>query len=364
VVEIAGDLVGLHGTDAASVFLAVWARMSAAESSAIEHAFYADRVVLRTLGMRRTMFVFPRDLAAVVHAACTKDIAARERRKLVQLLDGAGVSSDAERWLIEVENAILRALGARGEALASELSEDVPALRHQILFGEGRKWQGRQALSTRVLFLLAADARFVRGRPRGSWTSTQYRWALIDSWLHDGMVEWPPESARVELIRRWLAAFGPGTVADLKWWTGLTVAEVKRALKKIETVEVEIEGGPGLVLADDLKPAAVPDPWVALLPALDSSVMGWSQRQWYLGDHGPALFDRSGNAGPTVWCEGRIVGGWAHRKEGRVAFRLLEDVGREAASTIEETAERLGEWLGPIRVTPRFRTPLERELSA
>ena len=361
--EIARDLVGLHGTDAASVFLAVWARMPAAQSSAIEQALYDDRVLLRMLGMRRTMFVVPRDLAPLMHAACTKTIAVRERRKLVQLLEGAGVSSDAKRWLIEVENATLRALGVRGEALAAQLSQDVPALRHQIVFGEGTKWQGRQALSTRVLFMLAADARIVRARPRGSWTSTQYRWALIDSWLRGEMEEWATDSARVELIRRWLAAFGPGTVADLKWWTGLTVGEVKRALEKIETAEVEIDGGPGLVLAHDLEPVLDLEPWVALLPALDPTVMGWSQRQWYLGDHGRALFDRTGNAGPTVWCAGRIVGGWAHRKDGRVAVRLLEDVGREAASMIEETAERLGEWLGPVRVTPRFRTPLERELS-
>ena len=54
-------------------------------------------------------------------------------------------------------------------------------------------------------------------------------------------------------------------------------------------------------------------PWVALLPGLDSTVMGWKERAWFLGGHQHALFDVNGNAGPTVWCNGRIVGGWAHR---------------------------------------------------
>ena len=80
--------------------------------------------------------------------------------------------------------------------------------------------------------------------------------------------------------------------------------------------------------------------------------------------HGPALFDRTGNIGPTVWCDGRIVGGWAQREDGAVVYRLLEDVGAEARSAIADAAERLRVWHHNVRVTPRFRTPLERELSA
>jgi hypothetical protein len=76
------------------------------------------------------------------------------------------------------------------------------------------------------------------------------------------------------------------------------------------------------------------------------------------------LFDRTGNIGPTVWWEGRIVGGWAQRPSGEVAWRLLEDVGSDAATAISAEAAALEAWLGPARITPRFRTPLERELSA
>jgi hypothetical protein len=91
--------------------------------------------------------------------------------------------------------------------------------------------------------------------------------------------------------------------------------------------------------------------------------MGWRERAWYVGEHGPALFDRSGNIGPTAWWDGRIVGGWAQRKDGEIAVRLLEDAGAEAAAAIAAEAGRLREWIGPARITPRFRTPLERELA-
>jgi hypothetical protein len=89
--------------------------------------------------------------------------------------------------------------------------------------------------------------------------------------------------------------------------------------------------------------------------------MGWQARDWYLGDHKAALFDRNGNAGATIWADGRIVGGWAVRS-GHVVMRLLEDVGRDAATAIQAEAARLDEWLASVTVVPRFPTPLHKEL--
>ena len=363
-VEAAAGVVALHGTDPASVFLAAWARMRAAEAATIERTLYEERTLLRILGMRRTMFVVPAGLAPIVQASCARAIAAQQRRLLLRLLDQAGIADDPAGWLKEVEESTVAALTARGESLAADLYEHEPRLQQQLLLAPGKPYEARQAVATRILFLLAADGRIIRGRPRGSWISGQFRWAPIEAWLPGGLAEWASEAARVELVRRWLAAFGPGTAADLKWWTGWTAGEVKRALTEVGPAEVDLDGATGLVLADDLEPAPATAPWVALLPALDPTVMGWAARGWFLGGHGPTLFDRNGNAGPTVWWDGRVVGGWAQRRDGEVAFRLLEDVGAEATAAVGAEAERLGAWLGKVRVTPRFRTPLERELSA
>jgi hypothetical protein len=92
--------------------------------------------------------------------------------------------------------------------------------------------------------------------------------------------------------------------------------------------------------------------------------MGWKQRSWYLGDHSARLFDSNGNAGPTVWCDGRVVGGWAQRRTGEVVTELLDDVGRARRAVIDRKAAELEEWIGDLRVTPRFRTPLERLIIA
>jgi hypothetical protein len=364
VAEVAGAVVALHSTDPASVFLSAAARMRSPEVGAIERALYEERSLVRTLAMRRTMFVVPAELLPVVHAGATAAIAARERRRLVDHIEAAGLAPDGARWLAALDEAVVGTLRDLGQATGAELSRAVPGLGRRLLVGQGTKWEGYVGLSTRVLFVLAADGRIVRGRPRGSWTSSQYRWAPVESWLPGGVPVVPTVEAQAALARLWLHAYGPATAADMKWWTGWSAAEVKRALAEVGPVEVALERGTGLVLEEQLDPVAAPEPWAALLPALDPTVMGWTERAWFVGDQGPLLFDRSGNPGPTVWWDGRIVGGWAQRAGGDIAFRLLADVGADAVAAVEAAAARLAAWIGPVRVTPRFRTPLERELSA
>jgi Winged helix DNA-binding domain len=363
-VELADGLVGLHATDPATVYLAARARLREPDLAAVDRALYEQRSVLRMIGMRRTLFVLPLELAAVVQAACTDAIAVAQRRRYAKLIEAGGLAEDGTAWLAAAERATLTALEARGEAFAVELSSDVPRLRERLHYGEGKRWAGSQSMTTWVLFLLAAEARIVRGRPRGAWTSSQWRWVPSASWLGKPLPRLATEPARAELARRWLGAYGPATTLDLKWWSGWNLTQTRAALAAAGAVEVDLDGTPGVALPDDLQPdkSPAPAPWVALLPALDPTVMGWKERAWYLGEHGPTLFDTSGNAGPTVWANGRIVGGWGARQDGEIAFRLLEDVGAEASAAVEVEAERLAAWLDETNVIPRFGTPLEREL--
>ncbi len=363
VAATARDLVGLHATDPASIFLGATARMKRPSIDAVVSALYDDRTVLRMLGMRRTLFVESVDLAPVVQSAASNAVAARERTRLHGFLRDAGIADDPGPWLRDVERKALKALASLGEATAAELSAAVPELKEQLLLSRGKKYEATVSISGRVLLVLAAEGHVVRGRPRGSWISTQYRWTAAEAWLGSPIPSMPLEEARAELVRCWLRTFGPGTVDDLKWWTGWGAGEVGKALAAVQPVEVELgEAGPGLVLADDVESVRAPRPWVALLPALDATTMGWRHRDWYLGEHSPLLFDRMGNAGPTVWCDGRVVGGWAQRRDGDIAYRVLDDVGSEAMAAVDAAADQVHRLVGDIRYTTRFPTPLEREL--
>ena len=355
-------IVGLHSSDPATVYLSARARVAGLTVTDVENALYERRSLVRMWGMRRTLFVTSRETAATMDAACTKATVGPQHRRLLAALKAHGIG-DTERWLDEVRARTLQALIARGEASAAELARDVPELATKLRYAAGTRSETVVGLSTRVLFLLALEARILRSRPLGTWVSGQYRWAPVRSWLGDELPPLDPRAARAELLRRWLRAFGPGTTADVKWWTGWTVAHTRAAIADVGAIEVALgNGGTGWVLADDVGPVRSTHPWVAFLPGLDATVMGWKERDWYLGAHATALFDRNGNAGPTVWCDGSVVGGWAVVAPGEIAFRVLDDVGAEAMRRIEREAERLSAWLGDVQVTPRFRTPLEREL--
>jgi len=363
VAAVARDLVGLHATDPASIVLSATARMKKPSAEAVPRALYEDRTLLRMLGMRRTLFVEPLDLVPVVQSAASRAVAVRERARLVKFLTEAGIAKDPGRWLRKVEKAAMAALSARESATAGELAAAVPELGKKLVLGRGKKYEAEVSISSRVLLLLAADGHVVRGQPRGSWISTQYRWSTAERWLGAAITHVPVEEARASLLRSWLGAFGPGTLTDLKWWTGWSAGEVRKALTSVDPVEVELDGGGvGLVLSDDLARVRPTKPWIALLPSLDATTMGWKDRDWYLGPHGPELFDRMGNAGPTIWCDGRVVGGWAQRRDGEIAYRLVEDIGRAATAVVGAAAEAVGKLVGDIRYTPRFPTPLEREL--
>ncbi|MEU2248281.1 winged helix DNA-binding domain-containing protein [Streptomyces sp. NPDC019224] len=359
-VAVADALVGLHATDAATVFLSVCARLAEPGVASVERCLYEDVSLVRMLSMRNTLFVVSDEMAPRVEAANARAVAAKERRNLLKHLreDGNGLD---ERWLDEAEKSALAFLDESGPVSGSELAAGVAALRTRITLFPGKKQEAVQGVATRVIRVLAAEGRIRRERPRGSWTSSQFRWALAQP-----RAEEETAPAQAELALRWLQAYGPGTEGDLKWWTGWGTREVRTALAAVEATEVLLDNGAvAWVAPGDTEPEPEPAPWAALLPALDPSGMGWADRSFHLSaEHRAALFDRSGNIGPTVWWNGEIVGGWAQRGNGELVWRLLTDPGREASSAIEAEASRLAAWVGDARITPRFRTPLERELTS
>ncbi|MFJ5120584.1 winged helix DNA-binding domain-containing protein [Kitasatospora sp. NPDC088548] len=356
--EVAGAVVGLHASDAATVYLSACARLAEPSAAEVERALYEDVTLVKLLSMRRTMFAVTEEFAPYVSASSARAIAARERATLLKHLREFAEGWD-ERRLAETERAVLAALERRGEATTGELGADVPALRETMLMSAGKPYEAKQSVGSRLLRLLASDGHVRRCRPRGSWLSSSYPWAPVPPWR-----DVPVREAKAEVVRRWLAAYGPATVEDVKWWTGWTLGDTRKALADVAAEDVRLAGGvAGLVLPGDAERVVEPEPWAALLPGLDPTTMGWRVRDWYLrAEDVPALFDRAGNAGPTVWWCGRVVGGWAQRPDGEVVWRLFSDLGAEAEAAIGAEAARLAGWLGEVRVTPRFRTPLEREL--
>jgi hypothetical protein len=365
-VAVTRGLVCLHATDPSTVYLSVLARSTSTSVADVADAMYERRSLVRMMGMRRTLFVVPDDLAATVHHAAALDVAATVRKRLLQELGTAPTDppmpADVATWLSEVEDEVEDAIGQLGVASGAQLAAKVPRLRTAILPRTDKAYDVRRSVTSQVLVLMGLQGRLVRGRPLGSWTSRQHTWEPASAWWPHGLAEMSTSEARGRLVAAYLARFGPAQEADVAWWTGWSLRVTRAAVA--EAGAVTVDGA--LVAPADTDSVAVPEPTAALLPALDPTPMGWKQRDWYLPEHPDrtaSLFDRSGNIGPTLWWRGEVVGGWAVRKDGTVASRVFVDRGREAAAALEAAAQRLGGRLEGAVVVPSFRTPLERELS-
>jgi hypothetical protein len=353
-------MVCLHGTDPSTIKLSAWARVDGMRTADLERELYVDRSLVKHLAMRRTLFLFPRETLGLAQAGASDRVADGERRHLIRDVEAAGLQPNGERWLSQACEQVLAVLSDGREATSTELREKVPLLQGSITYGEGKSWGGQAPVGPRVLTTLSAAGRIVRASNDGGWSSARPRWATMRSWLGEEIAPMPEGDAVAGLVEQWLRVFGPGTAADIKWWLGNTMGAVRKALSRVNAVEVDLDGQSGYLLPDDLEATDPVEPWGALLPPLDPTTMGWFERDWYLGPYKPQLFDATGNSGPTLWWDGRIV---RQGDTGEVVLQMLEDIGSEGLRALEHEAARLTRWFNGTRVLPRFPSPLSKAVS-
>jgi hypothetical protein len=367
VLQVTRSLVALHSSDPTTVYLSAAQRMRSGSIAAIDDALYEQRTVIRHHAMRRTLWVMPLETAMAAHSSTTIALVRPERARLANALVQSGITDDPHDWIDAACTALLRQLVKRGEATTRELGEALPEYNVPIVIAPNTAHAGVMSAHTRLLLLLGFVGAIVRTRPIGTWVSGQYRWASSNTWTGRA---WSDDAlpgkgdAQASIVDAYLRAFGPATAADAQWWTGWTKAVVTKALSAAGAVAVDTECGPAFVAAGD---GALDDsersPWVALLPALDPTTMGWKRRDWYVPEDVAAVaFDRNGNAGPTVWVDGQVVGGWAQRPDGSIATWLMEGISSTHEQLLADEIDRVRSLVGDVRFNIRFPSPLSRQL--
>lgn len=366
-VEAATDaMTVLHATEAATVHLALWARVDDVTVADVDAALYDDRRLVKQLAMRRTLFVFPRDLLPATWGSASARVAGQQRAQLAKNVAAAGLAEGPDRvagWIDDAAAAVLAVLADGRPRTTREVRDLVPVLDGRIKIGRSdKKWGGDFPVGAWVMTMLGAEGRVVRATNAGHWRLNKPTWTTTRAWLGTDAEALPDREGYAVLVRRWLATFGPGTETDVVWWLGATKTIVRRALADVGAVEVGLDGGAtGWVLPDDITPVEAVEPWAALLPTLDPTVMGWKERAFYLDPADtPYLFDSNGNAGNTAWWDGRIVGCWVQDDDARVHLVLRDDVGAKARTALELEAERLTSWLDGVRITNVYASPQMR----
>jgi hypothetical protein len=330
IVQSVQDIGGLHATGATVPYLALWARGRASAKEDLHTALYDQRSLAKVLCMRNTLFILPKALLPVAYQATKR----RRKALLGRYLRHYGITDEEyQRGCAAV--AELLAGGARTTAeIKQELSD--PALAVMV-------------------DLMPDDWRLVRAGPRGTWRSNLHEYVPFHDWFPDVNLEsLSSDEAQTRLVWHYLSCFGPASEEDVVWWTGLGKTEVRRALSELadRIVQVGIDslGGRYLSPASDVETLmGIHHDGHSLwfLPSLDPCIMGYQDRSRFLhpGKY-DKVFDPSGNALPTVWSDGQIVGIWMEdKKMEAVQVLLFEPVARPVREQMEEEAQRLSRFL-------------------
>jgi hypothetical protein len=383
VVPVTRDIVAMHATEAIAPYLSLWARVPDFQRPALEDALYERRELAKVLCMRTTLHALPSDELPFFFQAYVERHTRAEFRDWGSLLVQAGICQEekVEALLKQLHRRVLDVLAQKGPSTAREIGQAVPELEAKVRYGVGKPYEGELSIGSRLVPSMCTLGLLIRTRPRGTWRSNLYAYAALSDWLPDvDLQSVTPQEAQAWLVRRYLAAVGPATFDDVQWWTGFSMGETAEALRTLgpAVVDVAIEGlgGGYLLLADDaqrLNDFAPPDMHsVFFLPALDPYIMGYHDRRRFLApEHHSKVFDRAGNAMPTVWVNGRVVGAWGQRQargapsrtNGSVIYGLFEPVGEEEQALLAGEAQRLGSFLGGELLPSRTRTPFTRALT-
>ena len=280
-------------------------------------------------------------------------------------IEDQGIARDGARWLRRVSDRTVAAIEERGTATATELTKVVPELREKLVMGEGKTWGGTVGMSTRVLFLLATEGRIVRG-PAARPVAVEPVRVGVAAHLGGPAARRsrpptrasrssPGGSARYGPRR---SATSPGGRAGPRRTAAPRWARSTRSRSSSTTASATC-------CPTTSRRSAPPRRWVALAPRTRPDDHGLEgARLVPRPARGAASSTATGTpgrpCGPTVGSSAAGV----NARDGVVEAELLEPVDATAARAVEREAAALTEWLAGTVVTPRFRTPLEKEIAA
>jgi hypothetical protein len=305
-------LVGMQAQWPPAPYVGIWTRTTSFRKDALARELRAGRVVKATV-MRATLhLVTPRDYG-LIRAAMSEAKFPWE--------------SSQARLLAP----FVRALADRGPVRAADALEQLEREHGLTGVTARRAWQ---AARMRAHLVHHHETALWRGRPEEVFV------ALAEPELHD------PTEARAEMLRRYLAAFGPASRRDLSAWSMMNVPEIQRALDRLELRRYRDEQGRELL---DVPRAPLPDPGqhapVRFLPKWDNLLLAFADRTRVLPEgYRKRVIGMNGDVAQTFLVDGFVAGRW-RAEDGRVAVEPFSPLPRAIRREVEEEAERLEAFL-------------------
>ncbi len=331
VVEAVERIAGLQAQEPASPYIGLWARLARFEAADLDAAIAARDVVKGTL-MRVTLHLVSAADYRAFWPALLPALEAQRRRR------GLGPPS-ARR---------MAALRTRVTSFAAE-PRSLTELRDHVGDVDGLP-------ADEIVWWLRRRLPLAHAPANVPWSfGRRPLLAHADAWLPSGV--WADEAAAIEhLVRRYLAAFGPASLADIAQWSGLAVAGVRSGVEAIEAAgdlrRYRSDSGRALV---DLVGAPLPDEDVPAPPRLlamwDSTVLAFADRTRIISDADRTrIIERNGDTLPVMLVDGVVAGRWwavADGESTRIELEPFRRLSRDDRRALEALGDRLARFVEP-----------------
>lgn len=306
-------VAGLQAQERMPPFIGLWSRLERFRAEDLTDALARRRAVKGTL-MRGTLHVVTtRDYVLLMPA-------------LMPTIQRMWSSYLRDRGLVGNVDELTR----RAVAYANEPRTNTEMRRH---LGDDEWWRARR------------HAAFVHVPGDDRWAFPRLpRLVAADAWLRRPLAT--TEAGRSHLIRRYLAAFGPATLADVSAWSGVAVAELRPALERLPLRRLADKRGRALfdVRNGPLPDAATPAP-PRLLPGFDNLILSHRVRTRVISDEHRRIVIRGGLVDPVFLVDGFVAGRW-QLVDGRVELRPFERLNRATERALRREADRLEAFAG------------------
>ena len=304
---------GLQTQYAPSAYIGLWSRVAGLERNALTRELERKRVIQATL-MRVTIHMVSRRDFWPLAGALRRERRAWWLRATRHTHQASAMAATARR---------VRSLLADGPLRRAELMERLRL--------DASIWNG-----------IGLWVDLVRVPPSGTWDQRRADlFGLAEQWV--GPSDSTAEDGVLHLVRRYLAAFGPGSPRDVASFTGLSHTALKPAFERLRLRRFRDERGGELL---DLPSAPLPEPEtpapVRFLPTWDATLLVHARRTQILPERfRPLVFNpRTPHSVPTFLVDGKVAGTWRHEK-GQVRVEPFERLPRQARREVDEEAERL-----------------------
>jgi hypothetical protein len=305
-------LVGMQAQWPQAPYVGIWTRTAAFRREALERELAKGNVLKATV-MRQTLhLVTPRDYGLI----------------------RAAMSENNFPWQTALAERVapsVRALAAAGPVTSADAIAHIERKHGLTGIDARRAWR---AARHRAHLLHHHETALWHGRPEGRFV------ALDEPETH------VPVEARAEMVRRYLAAFGPATVRDMVAWSMMHVPEIKAALALLELRRYRDENGRELL---DVPRAPLPDPEtpapVRFLPKWDNLLLAFADRTRVLPEpYRKVVIGKNGDVAQTFLVDGLVAGTWKATKD-RIALEPFAPLPRTAQRELKDEAGRLEAFL-------------------